>query len=748
MVLPAQQQKEENFSQLCQTILKIKHITKLTDIQQKAFRVIEQQENLVIVAPSGAGKSLIAELIALQSTLKGRGEQEEVEKEEIEDYFTKKKEQQPSRRKSIFLVPLRALAEEKERDFAIQYRMFNLSVHLSISERDFNEEALMASDIIIATYERFKIILSRMPKLLNYVENVIVDEFHLLGNKSRGETLEVILTNLREKVRLILLSATIANPQEIADWLEATLLQSDKRLVPLEYSIKTTLNKERDLKRLILTNLREKAQMLVFSGTRRKAEENAQEYADFIARECNRLERFPGPEIEAFLKRNLLSRDTPGNKLLFELARKGTAFHHAGLSQEVKKTIEELFRMKKIQVLFCTETLGAGVNLPAREVVLMDMKRWNNEWLSRNVFHQIAGRAGRAGYDTYGRCTIFASDQREKIAIMKRYWVPDQLEKERFWAQEYELRFDEVKSQVKTIQNLEKIVLALIYSCKPTFEELLEVLALSFFNYQFCRNENNETIRAFFELLLRTKTTSMPLEELFNQLEPWYPLEGKQLVEQMEGAHFQRFTFQEQHKQQQVFIKNGRLSCDCNKNKILCKHKYFLLKQMALPLRKKVLCRNFSVLDKLIAEGYVKENSGGRLVATTKGIIMAELNVSKERFEVLRDWMIYKLHPRNPSLTTLLFECLKNQPQIEEEEFLGDYREFLQPIYEHIFLRKDFNEILKKNELFEGDLFRVEMMVRELIKGLIPLAEFLGLSALKEKFEQLNLLLIKAILES
>ncbi|RLI72421.1 hypothetical protein DRO91_04570 [Candidatus Heimdallarchaeota archaeon] len=87
---------------------------------------------------------------------------------------------------------------------------------------------------------------------------------------------------------------------------------------------------------------------------------------------------------------------------------------------------------------------------------------------------------------------------------------------------------------------------------------------------------------------------------------------------------------------------------------------------------------------------------------------------------------------------------MKKQPNLEEEIF-GDNREFLQPIYEHIILRRDFKAILRKNELFEGDLFRVEMRLREFIAGLIPLAEFLGLLSLKERFEQLAFLLTDAI---
>ncbi len=727
------QQKEDFFSSLIKAILKLKQITTLTDIQKKAFKEIESEANLVIIAPSGAGKSLIAELIALRSTLYER-KKDGGENNTTRDYLNKKQYNESPSQKSIFLVPLRALAEEKTKDFLTTYKPFKLKVHLSMSDVDFNEEEILNSEIIISTYERFKVILNRIPRLLDFVENVVVDEFHLLGNKSRGETLETLLTHLVGKVRLVLLSATIANPAEIASWLHAKLLLSEKRLVPLEYTIVTTLTPENEIKKIIRENVRAQAQMLIFSGTRKKAEENAKEYADFIARQCYQFSKtFDRTEIRDYLERLALPKETPGNALIYELAQKGTAFHHAGLSREAKKAIEDLFKRKKIQVLFCTETLGAGVNLPAREVIILDTRRWNNEWLSRNIFHQIAGRAGRPGYDDYGKCTIFTSDQREKNAIIKR-----------FWTRENKLKFDVVKSQITTLTTLEKMVIGVIYTSKPTFKELIEILGRSYFNFREENERKGKSGRAFFELLLRGKTTPEPFEELFQNLERKFQLENLQIVDQFEGENFQRITFRDGQEIVMLFLKGGIINCNCNGSKILCKHAFLVMQKMPRELRKKIFYKNYAILDRLVAEGYLKEIPGKRLTTTTKGTIMAELNVSKERFEMLRDWLIYTLQRKKTTITSLLIECLKKQPNLEEEIF-GDNREFLQPIYEHIILRRDFKAILRKNELFEGDLFRVEMRLREFIAGLIPLAEFLGLLSLKERFEQLAFLLTDAI---
>ncbi len=214
----------KNTIQILKHIQAEKGFKKLTEIQKKAYPRIFSNSNLVVVAPSGAGKTLIAELIALKDLISDKNLTTQTI---TKNYSTQSKnETEICSAKTIFLVPLRALAEEKASSLVRDYRHFNLKIHMSMSEIDFNEEEIRECNILISTYERFRTIIGRMPNLIAHVKNVIVDEFHLLGNQNRGPVLEAILTTLLGKVRLILLSATIANPEDVAKWLDAILVIS------------------------------------------------------------------------------------------------------------------------------------------------------------------------------------------------------------------------------------------------------------------------------------------------------------------------------------------------------------------------------------------------------------------------------------------------------------------------------------------------------------------------------------------
>jgi superfamily II RNA helicase len=644
--------------------------------------------------------------------------------------------------KSVFLVPLRALADEKARSFAFNYREYGLKVHLSMSEIDFKEEEIEKCNILISTYERFKTILGRMPHLISSIKNVVIDEFHLIGDESRGQVLETILTAIKDNVRLILLSATIANPEDIANWLNGTLVQSKKRFIPLEFEIIPTLQPEKELKKIIKNNVAEKAQILIFSGTRIKAEENALEYSDFIYDCCKKTADFNPEQIKSFLQQYSIPQNTIGNKLLYKLINSGTAFHHAGLSSITKKLIEEMFRKKWIKVLFCTETLGAGINLPAREVVILDTKRWNDEWLSRNVFHQIAGRAGRPDYDLYGKCTILAVDFQEKRAILNRYWANGESQYKNLF-KELEPKYDTITSKIFSREEFERMALTLIYGLNPTKEELIELLVNTYYNYNYLyktlkTSSDRDISKPFFDLILDYNQENF--EKTVKLLDMLFETSNLETGDLFEDDEKQIIEISNGHTSSFVTINKGIFSCSCNNKTIFCKHRLFVLKQLPEKQSTILLASISPILPDLIKNEYIYEKTSGRLHTTTKGTIWAEMGIVRRKFEYLREWLIYDLFTKGIDLVSVLQECLRIS-KIFDSSFYLDYNEFRKPLYEFLILKKAFIDIISKYQLYEGDLFRIIVTLKSTLTGLIPLSEFLGLTKTKELLETLDMLI-------
>jgi len=737
--------QQNQFKSLFKDILRLKKIQRLTDIQKKALPYLDSLDNLVIVAPSGAGKTLIAEMIALKDIIFENSINNPTDNlEEIQTFsYTKIKTISEFKGKTVFLVPLRAIAEEKANDLARSYKDYKLKIHLSMSDVDFDEKEIEKCHILISTYERFRTIIGRMPNIINYIQNVVIDEFHIISNEGRGPVLETILTSLLDNVRLILLSATVANPNDIAQWLKAELIFSEERLIPLEFNIKQTLLPEKEVKNIIEENIKNNSQVLIFCGTRKKTEENAQFYADFIYKTCKENSGINEGEIQSFLESLSLNKETIGNQFLYNLSGKGTGIHHAGLSRLAKKAVEELFKRNDIKVLFCTETLGAGVNLPAREVIILDTKRTNNEWLARNTFHQIAGRAGRPNYDNYGKCTVLTTDGREKKSIISRYWNQNK-ENINNKLELVKPKFDEISSRINSIDELEKMILTLIYTNKPILEELIELLQKSYFEFK-----NSEHLRAEQKQLLRILllTSNDTENEYLKILQILYPYENLQLEKIYENDVYQTYQISDEYTKFLVTKNSDQFQCSCN-DKLFCRHKSFILNLLPKNISMVIINKHFSILEKLIIDGFITEKVSGVLETTSKGTIWAEMGVTRQKFEYIKDWMLNNLFLKKINLSTILLECIKIEPIIESNGNYLNSLEFQRPIYDHVILKRDFLDVVTKYQLFEGDILRMEVGLKSLIASLLPLTEYLGLEKIKLTLENIDLLLSEALRET
>lgn len=192
-----------------------KDITKLRPAQEKAIKKgLLQGKNLLVCTPTASGKTLIAELAALKSIIGGKG-------------------------KAVYIVPLKALASEKYKDFKKRYDKI-AKIALSIGDIDSTDPYLADYDLIIATAEKFDSLIRHHAPWLANIATVVVDEIHLLNDTERGPTLEILLTILKQLLKnaqFIGLSATIGNAEELAEWLNAGLVVDEWRPVKLHKGI-------------------------------------------------------------------------------------------------------------------------------------------------------------------------------------------------------------------------------------------------------------------------------------------------------------------------------------------------------------------------------------------------------------------------------------------------------------------------------------------------------------------------------
>ncbi|MDK2853309.1 MAG: ATP-dependent helicase [Thermococcaceae archaeon] len=358
-------------------------------------------KNLILAIPTASGKTLVAEIVMINKILREGG-------------------------KAVYLVPLKALAEEKYKEFKFWERI-GLKIAVTTGDYDSTEEWLGRYDIIIATSEKFDSLLRHKSPWIKDVKLIIADEVHLLGSYDRGATLEMILAHLRDKAQILGLSATIGNAEELAEWLNAELVVSEWRPVSLKRGIfhhgqifweDGSIEKfPSQWDSLVIDALKKDKQVLVFVNTRRSAEKEALLLGGKVQRFLTKPEERRLKQIADELE------STPTNEKLKEALKKGAAFHHAGLGREERSIVEEAFREGLIKVIAATPTLSAGVNLPAYRVIIRDTKRYSDfGWRDIPVveIQQMMGRAGRPKYDKEGQAIIIAGTEKPEN-LMKKY---------------------------------------------------------------------------------------------------------------------------------------------------------------------------------------------------------------------------------------------------------------------------------------------------------------------------------------
>ncbi len=388
--------------------------TELHPPQAEALPVALSGRNLVAAVPTAGGKSLIGFIPAMQMMLTGG-------------------------RKVLYIVPLRALASEKKADLDL-FSGLGFKVMMSSGDLDSDGRRLADADMIIATSEKADSLIRHGSDWMREVGLVIADEIHMIHDPNRGPTLEIALTKMRRRVpdlQVIALSATISNAFDLAHWLDAELVSSDWRPIPLREGVYFNgeiafddlsyreVGEGRDpIWMLMEQTVSEGGQCLVFVNMRRSTESLALKYAV-------RMGRIAGVRLTEAEERLLEGDDgsTALGRKLAGCAGHGIAFHNAGLTYTQRRFVEENFRNGRIKCIVATPTLAAGINLPARRVIIRDTRRFEanagNVPIPVMEVKQMSGRAGRPGYDEYGEAVLVAKSYEDYEHLMDDYVMHD-----------------------------------------------------------------------------------------------------------------------------------------------------------------------------------------------------------------------------------------------------------------------------------------------------------------------------------
>lgn len=387
----------------------------LDDFQKEACEVIDNGESVVVCAPTGAGKTVIAQHAIHRALEQGC--------------------------RIFYTTPLKALSNQKFYDFGEKYGYDK--VGLLTGDTSINRGA----QVVIMTTEVFRNMLygtnfGAVADNLKDVRYVVLDEVHYMNDEQRGTVWEESIIYCPTNIQIIALSATVANCDELTNWINTVhsrtkLVNTDFRPVPLRFyyfdssqpfKLLPLLTPEGKLNKKIRP---ERPQWAKGKDKRKKTyvKQIIQNLADanmlpaiyftFSRKKCDeQMEKCAGlglntkaeqEEIKAFIDEFIAENPhLYGNKHI-EYLIQGVASHHAGLLPAWKNLVEKLFQKGLIKVVFATETLAAGINMPARSTVISATSKRTDSghrMLTANEFLQMSGRAGRRGMDEVGYVTI------------------------------------------------------------------------------------------------------------------------------------------------------------------------------------------------------------------------------------------------------------------------------------------------------------------------------------------------------
>lgn len=402
------------------------------DFQLEGCRALEDGKSVLVAAPTGAGKTIVGEFAAFLGQQRGL--------------------------RAFYTTPIKALSNQKYQELVSQYG--EAAVGLLTGDSSINGDA----SIVVMTTEVLRNMIYARSELLNDLGFVVMDEVHYLADRFRGAVWEEILIHLPERIQVASLSATVSNAEEFGEWLqlvrgETKVVLSELRPVPLYQHIlignrlldlfvddgrvnPELLRLEKNSARRIpggngksgyerkfsvirpmprtefIDKLREREYLpaIYFIFSRAGCDAAV---SQCIAAGLSLTNNEEKAEIRSAIARRTASLPHEDFTILgfyewSQALERGIAAHHAGLLPMFKETIEELFQRGLLKVVFATETLALGINMPARTVVLEKLIKWNGEShvvITPGEYTQLTGRAGRRGIDVEGNAVVIWSEQ-------------------------------------------------------------------------------------------------------------------------------------------------------------------------------------------------------------------------------------------------------------------------------------------------------------------------------------------------
>ncbi len=357
--------------------------------QKDAVSRINEKKSLILSVPTASGKTLVAYVAIFKEYLRhGR---------------------------CIYIVPLKALASEKF-DELKELRQFGMRVGISVGDYEESPEILKRFDVLVCTSEKADSLFHHDPSMMFDISLIVADELHLVGDPNRGPRLEMFLTAakyMNPDITILGLSATISNSTELSEWLQCDLINSDFRPVELRKGLisdstmifddseKIKLRRKMELQDAVSYFINQGGQVLVFVNSRKRAEDTAIKLSLTLGLSSDEGLTEPEEKTDRFAR------------ILATIIPRGVAFHHAGLSGSDRKMVEDRFKAGELKVIVATPTLAAGVNLPARAVIIRDITRFSDGavgYISNTEVNQMLGRAGRPKFDTVGYGVIYSAN--------------------------------------------------------------------------------------------------------------------------------------------------------------------------------------------------------------------------------------------------------------------------------------------------------------------------------------------------
>ena len=428
-----------NTPELVQAFLVSHGYRELNVTQQKCVDsgVLDTKENFLVVAPTGGGKTGVAELLIRRSL-----------------------DEDPPER-VIYVAPLKSLMAANLEEF---------KKHLPGRKVMplWGKNALREADVVVALNEHFYKTILKMRDTVGNFSVLVLDELHLMYQASRGHTVEKILTLAKHMgIRIVCLSATIEDKEELRSWLNAVLVEVPETqrpipLVPHDFAKDGFVGEIRKFN---------KPPVLIFRSKKRDVEATAKALASAIEQERGRDSHLSQTQVRSEIQSRMSIDMTERLGELAKAISNGVAWHHAELPPKVREYVEDLYAAKKIDFIVATTTLAYGFDSPTRTVVIHDLTRWTgekNEPIGVHEFRQMAGRAGRPSKTEFKEgyvCGVFksAGDQKE----LARYRTA---------------KLEPVQSHLGAIDDyFKKAVMEFVYSGSESADAISNILSNSFY---------------------------------------------------------------------------------------------------------------------------------------------------------------------------------------------------------------------------------------------------------------------------